>query len=93
MDVVVVVCILTFHGYKEGLTKNYTLLVDLASMESVCCSLPVVVGWEKNNKYSICNNQDQQFMFAKEGQYHIFVVVMLALLLHASFSFKSRCPV
>lgn len=28
--------------------------------------LEVLVGWERNNKYQICNNQEQQFMFAKE---------------------------
>ncbi|KAK3107537.1 hypothetical protein FSP39_016921 [Pinctada imbricata] len=29
-------------------------------------TLEVVVGWERNNKYRICNNADQQFMYAKE---------------------------
>ncbi|GFR77697.1 phospholipid scramblase, partial [Elysia marginata] len=26
----------------------------------------VLVGWERNNKYDICNSQGQKFMFAKE---------------------------
>lgn len=28
----------------------------------------VMVGWERNNKYRLCNNQEQQFMYAKEGK-------------------------
>lgn len=28
--------------------------------------LEVMVGWERNNKYRLCNNQEQQFMYAKE---------------------------
>ncbi|CAG2214995.1 ENO [Mytilus edulis] len=28
--------------------------------------LEVAIGWEKNNKYRLCNSQDQQFMYAKE---------------------------
>lgn len=27
-----------------------------------------MVGWERNNKYRLCNNQEQQFMYAKEGK-------------------------
>ncbi|CAL1548505.1 unnamed protein product [Lymnaea stagnalis] len=26
----------------------------------------VLIGWERNNKYNICNGQDQKFMYAKE---------------------------
>ncbi|KAL3887321.1 hypothetical protein ACJMK2_027263 [Sinanodonta woodiana] len=28
--------------------------------------LEVAIGWERNNKYKICNSNDQQFMYAKE---------------------------
>lgn len=30
--------------------------------------ITVMVGWERNNKYRLCNNQEQQFMYAKEGK-------------------------
>ena len=27
----------------------------------------VLIGWERNNEYKICDQQNQQFMTAKEG--------------------------
>ncbi|KAL5020112.1 hypothetical protein ScPMuIL_003004 [Solemya velum] len=51
-------------GLPMGLA--YLMGLDEVRIHQHFDTLEVVVGWERNNKYRICNNQDQQFMYAKE---------------------------
>ena len=38
------------------------------SAEFLLFLISVAVGWERNNKYRLCNSAEQQFMYAKEGK-------------------------
>ncbi|XP_046554225.1 phospholipid scramblase 2-like [Haliotis rubra] len=52
----------------QGLPPGLAYLGGLPEIKvhQIFDMLEVVVGWERNNRYSICNSGEQQFMFAKE---------------------------
>lgn len=52
------------QGLPPGLA--YLQSLDTINIHQVFDIVEVALGWEKNNKYRICNGQDQQFMYAKE---------------------------
>ncbi|XP_064615196.1 phospholipid scramblase 2-like [Liolophura sinensis] len=45
---------------------QYLAGLDEIVVHQIFEALEVVVGWERNNRYNICNNQEQQVFFAKE---------------------------
>ncbi|PVD27329.1 hypothetical protein C0Q70_12485 [Pomacea canaliculata] len=51
-------------GLPPGLA--YLASLDEIRIHQQLQLLEVIVGWERNNRYFICNNQEQQFMAAKE---------------------------
>ncbi|XP_005113454.2 phospholipid scramblase 1-like [Aplysia californica] len=51
-------------GLPPGLA--YLAGLDEIRVHQILEIVEVLVGWERNNRYNICNNQDQKFMFAKE---------------------------
>ncbi|KAI8775528.1 phospholipid scramblase 1 [Biomphalaria glabrata] len=44
----------------------YLQSLDLIKVHQILELAEVLIGWERNNKYDICNGQDQKFLFAKE---------------------------
>jgi len=51
-------------GLPPGLA--YLANLEEVRIQQILELAEVVLGWEKNNKYNICNSQDQKFMYAKE---------------------------
>lgn len=52
------------QGLPAGL--QYLAALDEINIHQHLDIVEVAIGFEKNNKYKICNSQDQQFMYAKE---------------------------
>ena len=53
-------------GLPPGLA--YLQGLDEVKVGQILELAEVLVGWERNNKYNICNNQGQKFMYAREGR-------------------------
>ncbi|KAL8563095.1 hypothetical protein ACOMHN_065707 [Nucella lapillus] len=64
-------------GVPPGLA--YLAGLDEVRIHQQMDLLEVFADWERNNRYTICNNQEQQFMFAKEIVVTPVVVVQAQL--------------
>ncbi|CAG5114955.1 unnamed protein product [Candidula unifasciata] len=51
-------------GLPPGLA--YLATLNEVQIHQIMEIAEILIGWERNNRYDICNNQSQKFMFAKE---------------------------